>query len=73
MLDGKVESTQSGHSGTKQEKFMMLSLYDIIQEMPYDPITRHEDELLASHMKSFKFLRSTVIWYNTLNKFNINS
>jgi hypothetical protein len=52
---------------------MMLSLYAISQEMPYDPITRHEAELLASHMKSFKFLCSTVIWYNTLNKVNIAS
>jgi hypothetical protein len=51
----------------------MLSLYDISQEMPYDPLTRHEAELLASHMKSFKFLCSTVIWYNTLNKVNIAS
>jgi hypothetical protein len=52
---------------------MMLSLYDISQEMSYDSITRHEAELLASHMKSFKFLCSTVIWYNILNKVNIAS
>jgi hypothetical protein len=73
ILDGKVESTQSGHSGTKREKFMMLPLYDISQEIPYDPITRHEAELLSSYMKSFKFLCSTVIWYNILNKVNIAS
>jgi hypothetical protein len=41
--------------------------------MSYDPITQHEAELLASHMKSFKFLCSTVIWYNILNKVNIAS
>jgi hypothetical protein len=46
-------------------------LYDISQEMSYDPITRHEAELLTSHMKSFKFLCSTVIWYNILNEVNI--
>jgi hypothetical protein len=40
------------------------ALYDICQEMSYDPITRHEAELLASHMKNFKFLCSIVIWYN---------
>jgi hypothetical protein len=28
------------------------ALYDISQEMSYDPITRHETEVLASHMKS---------------------
>jgi hypothetical protein len=38
------------------------ALYDISQEMSYDPITRYEAELLASHMKSFKFLCSAVIW-----------
>jgi hypothetical protein len=73
ILDEKVESTQSGYSGIKREKFMMLSLYNISQEMPYDPITQHEAELMASHMKSFKFLCCTVIWYNTLNKVNIAS
>jgi hypothetical protein len=51
----------------------MLPLYDISQEMSYDSITRHEAELLASHMKSFEFLCSTVIWYNILNKVNIAS
>jgi hypothetical protein len=35
------------------------ALYDISQKMSYDPITRHEAE--ASHMKSFKFLCSTII------------
>jgi hypothetical protein len=49
------------------------ALYDICQEMSYDPITRHEAELLASHMRSFKFLCSTVIWLYTLNKVNIAS
>jgi hypothetical protein len=52
---------------------MMLSLYDISQEMPFDPIARHEAELLASHMKSFKFLCGSVIWYITLNKVSIAS
>jgi hypothetical protein len=33
--------------------------YDIRQETSHDPITRHEAELLASHMKSFKFLCCT--------------
>jgi hypothetical protein len=42
------------------------ALYDVSQEMSYDSITRHEAELLASHIKSFKFLCSTVIWYNIL-------
>jgi hypothetical protein len=42
------------------------ALYDISQEMSYDPITTHEAELLTCHMKSFKFLCSTVIWYNIL-------
>jgi hypothetical protein len=42
------------------------ALYAISQEMSYDPITRHEAELLASHMKSFKFFCNTVIWYNIL-------
>jgi hypothetical protein len=73
ILDGKVESNQSGHSGTKREKFMMLSPYDMSQEMSYDPITRNEAVLLASHMKSFKFLCSTVIWYNIVNKADIAS
>jgi hypothetical protein len=44
------------------------ALYDICQEMSYDPITRHEAELPASHVKSFKFLCSTFIWYNILEK-----
>jgi hypothetical protein len=47
------------------------TLYDISKELSYDPITRNEAELLASHMKSLKFLCSTVIWYNILNKVNI--
>jgi hypothetical protein len=41
--------------------------------MFYDTITRHEAELLTSHVKSFKFLCSTVIWYNILNNANIAS
>jgi hypothetical protein len=41
--------------------------------MSYDPITRHEAELLASHMKSFKILCSTVIWYYIVNNINIAS
>jgi hypothetical protein len=49
------------------------ALYDISQEMSCDPVTRHEAELLVSHMKSFKFLCSTVIWYNILNKVNTAS
>jgi hypothetical protein len=48
-------------------------LYDMSQKMSYDPITRHEADLLAGHMKSFKFVRSTVIWYNISNKVNIAS
>jgi hypothetical protein len=43
------------------------------QEISCDPITRHEAELLASHMKGFTFLCNTVIWYNILNKVNIAS
>jgi hypothetical protein len=49
MLDGKVESTQSDQSEIYD------SLYDISQEMSYDPISRHEAVLLTSHMKNFKF------------------
>jgi hypothetical protein len=49
------------------------ALYDISQEISYDPITRHEAELLANHMKIFKFLCNTVIWYNILKKVNIAS
>jgi hypothetical protein len=56
-----------------QAKEIYDALYDISQEMSYDPITRHEDELLASHMKSFNFLCSTVIWYNIFKKVNIAS
>jgi hypothetical protein len=49
------------------------ALFDKSQEMSYDPIARHEAELLESHMKSFKFLCSTVIWYTILNNVNIGS
>jgi hypothetical protein len=56
-----------------QEGEIYDALHDISQEMSCDPITRHEAELLASHMKSFKFLCSSVIWYNILKKVNIAS
>jgi hypothetical protein len=67
ILDEKVESTQSGHSEIYD------AVYDISQEMFYDLITRHEAELLTSHVKSFKFLCSTVILYNILKEVNITS
>jgi hypothetical protein len=56
-----------------QEEEIYDALYDLRQKMSYGPVTRHEAELLASHMKSFIFLCSTVIWYNILRKVNIVS
>jgi hypothetical protein len=38
------------------------ALYDISQEMSYNPTTRHEAELLASHMKSFKPLYAVLLF-----------
>jgi hypothetical protein len=72
ILDGKVESTLI-RPFRYQAGDIYDALYDISQEMSYDPITRYEAELLASHMKSFKLLCSTVIWYNILNNVNIAS
>jgi hypothetical protein len=37
------------------------SIHEVSQEMSYDPITRHEAELLASNTKSFKFLRNSYL------------
>ncbi|XP_065667775.1 uncharacterized protein LOC136088055 [Hydra vulgaris] len=44
------------------------ALFEISQDISYDPSSRHEAELLAQKMKNFKFCCCTVIRFNTLNQ-----
>ncbi|XP_065667807.1 zinc finger MYM-type protein 1-like [Hydra vulgaris] len=49
------------------------ALFEISQDIFYDPSSRHEAEVLAQKMKNFKFCCCTVIWFNTLNQVNLAS
>ncbi|XP_065642871.1 uncharacterized protein LOC136074476 [Hydra vulgaris] len=52
---------------------MFYALFEISQDISYDPSSRHEAEVLAQKMKNFKFCCCTVIWLNTLNQVNLAS
>mgnify|MGYP003530496588 CR=1 FL=1 len=48
-------------------------LFEISQDISYDPSSRHEAEVLAQKMKNFKFCCCTVIWFNILNQVKLAS
>ncbi|XP_065658710.1 uncharacterized protein LOC136083237 [Hydra vulgaris] len=49
------------------------AVFEISQDISYDPSSRHEAEVLTQKMKNFKFFCCTVIWFNTLNQVNLAS
>ncbi|XP_065659594.1 uncharacterized protein LOC136083779 [Hydra vulgaris] len=49
------------------------ALFEISQDISYDPSSRHEAEVLAQKMKNFKFCCCTVIWFNAFNQVNLAS